>query len=714
MAQVVVQQEESLQGSLRKHLNSAGINTLEEFNRLDESEIAKQIKLLQEKFLTLDVVPELIKDAFTTMINLDSDAHFDHFQPLITLILANEVKSNQEICELISTECERPPTSSHYISTTVGTDTTRDTTTRSSELNDSIPLLKRKLNELMYQNVPGLVEHFINKVNIDPAFLLKPHESFINQKHEEIISDRSEAFMLKWITSLFTHYTIWLDQQSSKSRDYRAWWTDPAAHWQNVEAKRKLNGAIVSHHPRVDNHEIDILVPFALKKHKSNPSRAAIALSKHVWGVFSKQPTRSFVLGLTLCGTSIQLWQFDRSGAIGSELIDVKANKENLNKLFILILSLLTCSEQDLGFDPTFIDLDWQACVRNLESKKIQIITKHGTQELVIDRLNYRTAGICGRGTTCWEAHLPGDESQKFLIKDSWQPEHQRAEGDMLRDVTEKNVPHVARYYHHQDVHMAGRRVDIQSHVRGGINFETGQKIDYTDERVPMPAPKDFINRVHRRLVLKDVGQPIWTVDSPVRLLEALEDCIKGHQALFNAGILHRDISVNNLMIDNQTEDPDRKSFLIDLDMAVPYPMTNEEDSDARIGTKECMSIGLLMKTNSHTHLDDLESFFWVLIWTCVHWPVDQRGQYGLRSWNDLSPWSLGASKYFYLRHTHELTEKFTPRYKESQPLLDCVVKLAEIMCNPPVGENELAAAHYRKVLDVLREAQGKPKLSPS
>ncbi|KAI9613537.1 hypothetical protein H4Q26_010144 [Puccinia striiformis f. sp. tritici PST-130] len=667
MAQVVVQQEESLQGSLRKHLNSAGINTLEEFNRLDESEIAKQIKLLQEKFLTLDVVPELIKDAFTTMINLDSDAHFDHFQPLITLILANEVKSNQEICELISTECERPPTSSHYISTTVGTDTTRDTTTRSSELNDSIPLLKRKLNELMYQNVPGLVEHFINKVNIDPAFLLKPHESFINQKHEEIISDRSEAFMLKWITSLFTHYTIWLDQQSSKSRDYRAWWTDPAAHWQNVEAKRKLNGAIVSHHPRVDNHEIDILVPFALKKHKSNPSRAAIALSKHVWGVFSKQPTRSFVLGLTLCGTSIQLWQFDRSGDIGSELIDVKANKENLNKLFILILSLLTCSEQDLGFDPTFIDLDWQACVRNLESKKIQIITKHGTQELVIDRLNYRTAGICGRGTTCWEAHLPGDESQKFLIKDSWQPEHQRAEGDMLRDVTEKNT----------STWPAGESTFISR--SGGINFETGQKIDYTDERVPMPAPKDFINRVHRRLVLKDVGQPIWTVDSPVRLLEALEDCIKGHQALFNAGILHRDISVNNLMIDNQTEDPDRKSFLIDLDMAVPYPMTNEEDSDARIGTKECMSIGLLMKTNSHTHLDDLD-----------------------------------LPSIFYLRHTHELTEKFTPRYKESQPLLDCVVKLAEIMCNPPVGENELAAAHYRKVLDVLREAQGKPKLSPS
>ncbi|PLW57970.1 hypothetical protein PCANC_00769 [Puccinia coronata f. sp. avenae] len=87
----------------------------------------------------------------------------------------------------------------------------------------------------------------------------------------------------------------------------------------------------------------------------------------------------------------------------------------------------------------------------------------------------------------------------------------------------------MARYYHHEDVHVDG--------MKSTFNL------------------------------------------TPVLLLEALEGCIKGHQALLAAGFLHRDISTNNLMINNQAVPPAPKSFLIDLDLAIGYPITDRSSA---------------------------------------------------------------------------------------------------------------------------------------
>jgi hypothetical protein len=332
----------------------------------------------------------------------------------------------------------------------------------------------------------------------------------------------------------------------------------------------------------------------------------------------------------------------------------------------------------------------------------MRIPIKNGNEELIIDSFHvFRAPGICGRGTTCWKAHLPGDKSQKFLIKDSWQPKQQPEEGEMLCKVTEKNIPHVVRYHHHEDVCVDGKIVDIKSHVRRGVNFQDCQKIPINKKSDNPKVPNEFIDRVHRRLILKDVGQPIWKVNSPLCLLEALEGCIKGHQALFNAGILHRDISINN-----QTEDSDQKSFLIDLDMAIPYPMTDDEDLHDRAGTKVFMSSSLLLKLNTHTHVDDLESFFWVFIWICIHYPDDQtKGLSEVTSWNQYTQEGLGTSKIGYLTHPGILTNDFTPQYQQSQPLLNCVTRFAKIMSNEQIREQK-SAILYQQILENLQQAQ--------
>ncbi|KAH9444510.1 hypothetical protein Pst134EB_024771 [Puccinia striiformis f. sp. tritici] len=237
----------------------------------------------------------------------------------------------------------------------------------------------------------------------------------------------------------------------------------------------------------------------------------------------------------------------------------------------------LTSNKQVLGLDTTFLDIYVQLCTPS--PQKIQISIQPDPQELVIHRLLFRAPGICGRGTTCWEAHLLGDKDQKFLIKDSWQPLDQIPEGRMLCHVATRSLPNVARYHHHEDVHGNSKTVDIKSYVREDLEFMKCEKIEICGQSDEVKEPKNvFINRVQRRLILKDVGRPIWEVKTPVHLSEAHEGCIKGHRALLDAGYLHRDISISNLMINNQTDDPDRKSFLIDLDHAIPYPKSTTKE----------------------------------------------------------------------------------------------------------------------------------------
>ncbi|KAA1137639.1 hypothetical protein PGTUg99_016914 [Puccinia graminis f. sp. tritici] len=688
--------------ALRKNLiSSAGINTVEEFFRLDDSKIRTQLLVLggeitkQFALLGIKLDRGWGDNGFPRFTHFAENNRFQPFRPLITLLLDNQAKSNQEMLELINEEFNSPPTPLSFIPTPLRTGITSSLPNSSSQLSHLLPTLKRELKDSMYTNVPGLLEHFIQKQPIDSASRLEPDESFIDLKYRETLSDTSERFMLNWITSFF----IQLDKQKPKIRTSRTWKSQPTMCLEGVEAARKLDGAIMSRNLKHENHIQDVLVPVELKKNKSDAKDAAICLAKYVYEVFTAQPTRSFVIGLTLCGTSFQFWQFDRSGAIGSELFDVKANREHIKKFFALILRLLTCDEQLLGFDPTFMELQGPRTV-------IRIETKTGPQDLEIIRSRiFRAAGICGRGTTCWEANLSGDKLQTFLIKDSWQPLCQTEEGVMLRNVTEKNISHVAQYHHHEDVHVASKRVDIESHLRGGIDFKSGQKIQITSASVDRQVPNDFINRVHRRLILKDVGQPIWTADSPAALLEALEGCIKGHQALLDAGLLHRDISINNLMINNQTNDPDRKSFLIDLDVAIAYPIANREDSYARTGTKVFMSVSLLEQENPHDFVDDLESFFWVLIWICIHYPLDQRTQSELTEWNHQSPTALGAIKNRALFKTHRLTNHFTSLYANSQPLINCVQTFAEIMRNPNVRMAQ-SETLYDEILGILRQAR--------
>jgi hypothetical protein len=144
-------------------------------------------------------------------------------------------------------------------------------------------------------------------------------------------------------------------------------------------------------------------------------------------------------------------------------------------------------------------------------------------------------------------------------------------------------------------------------------------------------------NRLHTR-VLIERGIPVtkWRDQNPgpLTLLRCIRDAIRGHYSLLTEGrILHRDISINNIMISESGRKDGYKGFLIDLDLALelgPQPVA-ACGAPERTGTFEFLSIEALESdpTSSsafrrdfrHCYYDDLQSFFYVFLYLCTETP---------------------------------------------------------------------------------------------
>ncbi len=452
-----------------------------------------------------------------------------------------------------------------------------------------------------------------------------------------------------------------------------------------------------------------------------------------------------FVLGFTLCGSLMRIWEFDRLGGIASEQFDI--NKDGL--LFVsTVLGFLWMSEEELGFDPTIITAKGEQFIE---------IERNGLKErIIIDGEMKRARCIAGRATTCWKAHREGDPRTPLVIKDSWQYPEREEEGGLLREATDKGVVNVARYYHHETVQVGGMDDDIRGNVRKGLDVTratnyrpgwsvfspsasaagtprkgrsssaAGTKRSSSQAGAPLPPSKRacsvsptkagsdaLSNREHRRVILRDYGEPIYKASSRTSLLAALEGCIEGHESLYTAGLLHRDISINNLMVNEDDDNPSLPSFLIDLDLAVRVQREGTSGAKGKTGTRAFMAIGALLG-EQHSFMHDLESFFWVLFWICIHYdgPGKDVGPTEFDSWNYESDGKLVRSKKGVIDDEDDFLttadEHFARYY---QPLIPWVNRLRRKVF--PHGERwkKPNIGLYSSMKEVLCEARKDPKV---
>ncbi|KAM3510126.1 hypothetical protein MY11210_006043 [Beauveria gryllotalpidicola] len=526
--------------------------------------------------------------------------------------------------------------------------------------------------------------------------------------------------------------------------------------------KRKLDVGFVND-PQAGKdsrcHWSQILVPGELKSNPSadKVSEAWLDLGRYAREVLAAQDTRRFVLGFTICGSLMRAWVFDRLGGVASEQFNI--NDDGL-QFVSTVLGFLWMNEEELGFDPTIMsanqerlneeELGFDPTSMSANQERFIEVNRNGsTERIIIDQVMQRARCIAGRATTCWKAHPETQPEVLLVVKDSWQYPERDEEGDLLREATNKGVVNVARYYYHEVVQIRGIDDDVRSNTRRGLDIRratnyrparpmprnniasgisregrsstsAGRKRSSSQSGAPLPSSKRSCsvsptkaasmlpNRVHRRVIIRDYGMPIYKASSRSALLAAFEGCIEGYESLHKAGFLHRDISVNNLMINEDGNNPSWPAFLIDLDLAIKESREAASGAKGKTGTRAFMAIGALLG-EQHSFMHDLESFFWVLFWICIHYDgADKASRVVLEfdKWNYVDTGELANLKKGQVSHEGDFIktaeENFTSYY---QPLVPWVNRLRKVVF-PNGGRWESEdKGQYARMREILREA---------
>ncbi len=109
---------------------------------------------------------------------------------------------------------------------------------------------------------------------------------------------------------------------------------------------------------------------------------------------------------------------------------------------------------------------------------------------------------------------------------------------------------------------------------RSNLSYEEQAEEHTEPPQVPAPTPnkEKYRNRIPTCLAVSPAGHPLKEFNSIKELLEALRDAIKARRLLLDGNILHRDISLNNIILTNPEEAGGFSGMLVDLDLAVIPP----------------------------------------------------------------------------------------------------------------------------------------------
>ncbi|KAF2968399.1 hypothetical protein GQX73_g5137 [Xylaria multiplex] len=653
--------------------------------------------------------------------------HSDRIKPLLHAVLVRrpDVEIWEQVYRAVTESTPRK-----LISSILQTPwrLTTSTIVNSSEKRDQMDKALSDELGVMYIDIPDFYEAFFGNI---PELETTSQDIFhkCTQGTQPLFQqgwtgwpvDAKQETVLAWLADIVERFLQWA--QEYRPTTMRRPLAQPDTPLKGSVAKRKLDVGLVDD-PKADKagkyHWSHILVPGELKSNPNDdtPSKAHLDVARYVKEVFTAQPTRRFVLAFTLCGSWMRLWEFDRLGGIASDRFDI--NKDG-QRFLSTILGFLWMDDEALGFDPTIIK---------------------------------KAHSIVGRATVCWKAYLEGDKSKPFVIKDSWQFPERDEEGELLQQATRQEVTNVARHYYHETVRIQTKDDDIRDNVRKGLditkasNYRTGRsrnlgpltveaisrnssagskrsssqtgallppgKRSHSGSASPTKHDNEPLpNRIHRRIVLCDWGEPIYKGSSRAALLRALEGCIQGHESLYKkAGLLHRDISINNLIINEDINKSSFSSFLIDLDLAVEVNRTEASGAKEITGTRAFMAIGVLMG-EGHSYMDDLESFFWVLFWTCVHYDGNGHDrETDFTKWNEVDTMTLAGLKKAVIDDEKDFiytaNEYFTDYYK---PLIPWVDKLRRVVFPNGRRWQQADETLYSQMRQILNNAQNDPQV---
>ena len=246
-----------------------------------------------------------------------------------------------------------------------------------------------------------------------------------------------------------------------------------------------------------------------------------------------------------------------------------KINIHEKPEVFVrFMLGALSLKADVVGFDPTIYYEGGRRHVRTVDLDGNEVV-----YTMVHARPVFYRRTIRGRGTTCWM--VQNKRGDIFIVKDGWTALGRFHESAFLKMV--EGVDGVGQMLGYQDglaVLSELRLINIKEMTANMKEF--------------------FHDRELCRVVLEYYGRSLEGFKSRGELLVAYHDALcgmcfsffsssllslisylSGYRNLYDKGILHRDVSVNNLLIGKPGISAPNRGVIIDLDMSIDLSRTS-------------------------------------------------------------------------------------------------------------------------------------------
>ncbi|KAF9512938.1 hypothetical protein BS47DRAFT_1362840 [Hydnum rufescens UP504] len=369
-------------------------------------------------------------------------------------------------------------------------------------------------------------------------------------------------------------------------------------------------------------HWGDIVCPMEFKKIDDKINRYD-DMWKVVWSmheIMRSDPLRRFAHGITIEGTTLRFWISHRAYLVASTPIDINSNCIDLVRIFLGI-ALSTMSQ--LGYDTTM----GRVSSRDDSDKYCYDITvrDHSGKERIFrtkDEIStYGADAVRGRGTR---------ERQLFALKDTWVNMDRPREGDTLRGLrqrlAQKNEIDALKHFLTEvtcgDVYEGDAPDHTGDHIQNGKLFT----VDSILETRVATDGVGTVTDIHP--VRSGSKRPASTMGNVPNIeVSSAEGTLRIGQ------FIHRDVSCSNILL-FRAPGQRARGLLVDLEYAKDIDIKTAPH-EFRTGTRDFMASEVreskyLFRNPTgrklsdikkpppfqHNRLHDLESTWWIGLWT--------------------------------------------------------------------------------------------------